>query len=443
MDSATSLLFSRGDGAPGCDTQNITAIAWERIEFTDGTSVQQVEPAMSGNITVESNVSASTDDAEEHATGTMEALTSSDLELVQESDTQVVGVRFQNITVPQGAYITNAWVEFTVDKVQTVTTNLTFHGEDADTTATFASTANNITNRLTTTQFVDWNNVPVPAAVGDKQRSPDLSPVIQEIVDRTNWASDSLVIIVTGSGVREMESWDGANGHADLTLAPLLHIEYAGGVSTANVGISSVVTGRTIVYAGGQHTAGQAIGEGTYKGDDVLGAFVGRHTLTTSTNLQVVRDNTSGNAKWTSYVVEFPSGGGSVDIVVTAAHTASDGSGATTITQSATTTIDASTADPLPLSLGSGLQQTFNSSDLRRLSVQINVTAVNGGGSFVLDYDGSCASSRCSSLDTPTVTVPELALALVGVGVMIPGIAGALLRRTRREATESDQPRKE
>ena len=428
IDSATSLNFTRSEGAGGCDTANIVAVAWERVEFTDGTSVQQVQPAMTGNITVESNVTQSTDDAEEFASGSMEALTSSDLELVEEQETQTVGVRFQSITVPQGACITNAWVEFSVDKVQTGVTNLTFHGEDADTTAIFASSNNNITNRPTTTEFVNWNNVPIPAAEGDKQRSPDLSAIVQEIVDRTGWTSSNMVIIVTGSGLREMESWDGANGHSDLTLAPLLHIEYAGGTSTANVGISSVVLSRTVVFAGGQHASGQAIGEGTYKADDVYGAMIGRHTLTSSTNLQVVRDDTSGHTRWTSYVVEFPVAG-SVDIVVTVSHTAADGSGATTIVTSSTTTIDSSITDPLALNVGNdAVGQTFTSADPRRLRAHVEVTGVTGGGTFTLAYD---SVADPSNLETPSIIVPEWGLAFLLLVPLIPYLFASIWRRKR------------
>jgi hypothetical protein len=48
--------------------------------------------------------------------------------------------------------------------------------------------------------------------------------VIQEIVDRTGWSSgNSLVVIITGSGNRIAESFDGDSGAA----APLLQVAYA------------------------------------------------------------------------------------------------------------------------------------------------------------------------------------------------------------------------
>jgi hypothetical protein len=110
----------------------------------------------------------------------------------------------------------------------------------------------------------------------------------------------------------------------------------------------------------------------------------------------------------------------SVDITVYVHHTATDGTGATLIT-SASTTINANTADPLLFDVGNdAIGQTFTSADPRVLRVQVEVTAVNGGASFVIDYDGPCASNACSSLDTPVIVVPENAVALLVVVMLIP-----------------------
>jgi hypothetical protein len=57
---------------------------------------------------------------------------------------------------------------------------------------------------------------------GLDQRSTDIAAVIQEIVNGSSWSSGkALALIVTGSGKRVAESWDGVPG-----AAPLLHVEY-------------------------------------------------------------------------------------------------------------------------------------------------------------------------------------------------------------------------
>jgi hypothetical protein len=178
-------------------------------------------------VTVEVRVAAGTDDAEERATGSM-YISSSDLELVLDKDNQTVGMRFVGVSIPQGATIQNAYVQFTADKAGSDSTSLTVVGQDTDDAATFSASINgDISSRVKTSAEVDWPNVPVWAkgAAGTAEQTPDLSSVIQEIVDRPGWTSgNSLVIIITGTGKRVAESYNGS-----AAGAPLLHVEYYGG----------------------------------------------------------------------------------------------------------------------------------------------------------------------------------------------------------------------
>jgi hypothetical protein len=58
---------------------------------------------------------------------------------------------------------------------------------------------------------------------GAAQRTPDLAPVLQELVNAPSWASgDAVVLVVTGSGRRTAEAFDGLPA-----AAPLLHVEYS------------------------------------------------------------------------------------------------------------------------------------------------------------------------------------------------------------------------
>ena len=130
----------------------------------------------------------------------------------------------------------------------------------------------------------------------------------------------------------------------------------------------------------------------------------------------------------------------SVDLTVRVHHTATDGTGATLIT-SASTTIDSGTTDPLALDLGNDpIGQTFTNADPRVLRLEIEVTGVNNSGSFVLDYDGPCASNACSSLDTPVVVVPEFGLIFGAFAILIPVAMGGIWRRRRmRNRANSDE----
>ena len=67
---------------------------------------------------------------------------------------------------------------------------------------------------------VSWavSSWPTEKVAGPDQRTPALSAVIQEIVDRPGWESgNGLVLIVMGSGYRQADTYDG-----DRQKAPLL-----------------------------------------------------------------------------------------------------------------------------------------------------------------------------------------------------------------------------
>ena len=193
-------------------------------------------------------MSASSDDAEEKLSASSVNLTSTDIELIYDGEDQTVGLRFLNMTIPQGATITNAYVEFKTDEIQTGVTNLNIYGQAADNPATFTSANDNISSRVKTTAFVQWNNVPAWNTIGQLHQTPNLSSAIQEIVNRAGWASgNAMVIIATGSGTRTAESYDG-----DAAGAALLHVEYTS-VATAGVTVSPT-SGLVTSEAGGTAT---------------------------------------------------------------------------------------------------------------------------------------------------------------------------------------------
>ncbi len=186
-------------------------------------------------------VAASSDDAEEAATGSVDIL-SSDLELVQDATTQTVGLRFANIALPPGATITNAHIQFQVDEVSSAAASLTVQGVAADSPTTFTTAANNVSSRPRTTAAVSWIPAawPVIDAAGVDQRTPNLAAVIQEIVNRPGWASgNAMAVIVRGTGKRVARAFNISSG----AKAPILHIEYNSTPDTAAPTVPTNVAG--------------------------------------------------------------------------------------------------------------------------------------------------------------------------------------------------------
>ena len=176
----------------------------------------------SGTTITEVRVAASSDDAEEES-GSI-SLSSSDLELVYDGGDQTVGMRFNGVEIPQGAAIVYAYVQFQVDETGSGETSLTIQGQDNDNATTFTYATGDISSRPRTTASVSWSPPPwtTVGEAGLDQRTPDIGAVIQEIVNRSGWSSgNSLAIIITGTGERTAESYNG-----DQAGAALLHIEY-------------------------------------------------------------------------------------------------------------------------------------------------------------------------------------------------------------------------
>ncbi|HHM21278.1 MAG TPA: hypothetical protein ENJ20_04565, partial [Bacteroidetes bacterium] len=174
-------------------------------------------------ITFTKRVSSGNDDAEERLNNGSVSRGSSDLELGQDNNKpQIVGIRFRDVTIPQGATITNAYIEFTVDETDYSTANFTIHGEDTDDASGFSSSSYNISGRTQTSASVAWNSVPNWDNVNDIYQTPDLSAIVQEIVNRGGWSSgNDMVFLIEGTGERTAESYNG-----EQNSAPNLVIEY-------------------------------------------------------------------------------------------------------------------------------------------------------------------------------------------------------------------------
>ncbi|MGI9429219.1 MAG: metallophosphoesterase, partial [Bythopirellula sp.] len=176
----------------------------------------------------ETRISASSDDAEQRLVSSTVSLASADLDIVFDSSgsqqEHLVGLRFTEVNVPQGATIQNAYIQFQADEASSVATSLTVQGEGVDNALTFAAIDDNISARTTTSSSVSWT----PAAwgtvgeAGPDQQTPNIASVIQEIVNRPGWSSgNALAITISGTGERVAEAFDG-----NAAAAPLLHVEY-------------------------------------------------------------------------------------------------------------------------------------------------------------------------------------------------------------------------
>ena len=204
---------------------------------------------VSGGIAT-SRVSADNDDGEEHRGFFFQgAMTRNrdDLRLgnagSQIFSPTLVGTRFRNLDIPQGATITNAYIEFTADESFGGAGNLTILGEDIDDAPGLGNGYNNISSRTATDAIVTWTDVPSWFSE-QVYETPNLSSIVQEIVNRSGWSSgNDMLFAYFGDARRSAYSYNG-----DDDKAPRLVVQYS--IYPSNY-IVEIDNGSMLAYSAG------------------------------------------------------------------------------------------------------------------------------------------------------------------------------------------------
>ena len=157
---------------------------------------------------------------------------SSDLELIRDDQVgdQVIGLVFEQLNIRRGSWIQSAYIQFTADDdvndLSADSSYLIIHGHAVDDADLFDETLFSVSQRPVTNFRKTWSVEPwlTINERGPLQRSPDLSPIIQEIVNRDGYSKSSNIgFTISGTGKRAASSFEGGG----LPLAPELCVTYA------------------------------------------------------------------------------------------------------------------------------------------------------------------------------------------------------------------------
>lgn len=138
-------------------------------------------------------MSASADDAFEDTAGTV--VTNGLFAAVDNTD-EWAGFRWQGVTIDQGDTINTAVLSVSFNSTASDEPRVTFYGEDADNAALFTTAGSSISSRTRTTASVNWHSTDLGAVSYSFVAAPDLSAIVQEIVDRGGWANGNSLVIV-------------------------------------------------------------------------------------------------------------------------------------------------------------------------------------------------------------------------------------------------------
>ena len=166
-------------------------------------------------------VSASTDDCYVTEETASISLTDTDIRngyYATLDETYELGLRFTGVHIPRGAKIISAHLTLVASASKSGWCNATIEGEASDNPSTF-STYSDFIYRPRTTAYTTWS---MPDTIANAAYdSPDISNIIQEIVNRTGWQpGNALVIFISGGETdRRWYSYDGrAADAARLTV---------------------------------------------------------------------------------------------------------------------------------------------------------------------------------------------------------------------------------
>lgn len=168
-------------------------------------------PGGSNNLTLQ--VNSSTDDANQDGTNLTTNGATVWLGTGQSTTSSYTGLRFNGVNISQGATITSAHLQVFSSQSQWITLAFNMYGENIGNSPTF-STSNLPSQRTLTAHNVSHSD-DVPWNANTWYSLEDITPVIQDIVSRTDWASgNSLSIILKGTGSaygrKSVTSFDGS-----------------------------------------------------------------------------------------------------------------------------------------------------------------------------------------------------------------------------------------
>jgi hypothetical protein len=125
------------------------------------------------------------------------------------------GFRFNTLRMPQSAVINYADLTVTAASDASMDTVLAIYGHDHDSSPSFAYSAI-VPNRPRTDASVPWNPSDTFWRAGSAYQSPELAPIVQEIVNRPGWRQGNALslLLIAGPGdvgsARKVWSYEGS-----------------------------------------------------------------------------------------------------------------------------------------------------------------------------------------------------------------------------------------
>lgn len=171
-------------------------------------------------------------------------LADNQLPLARSGNADVIsGFRFTNLQIPQGTDILSAYLEFTAATDDSSSSNLTLKIQRTDNASSPCSggrSCEELGDKTYYSTTVAWNAVPA-FSTGMTYRTPDISSLLQLVVDRSGWNSgNAMLLAITGSGNRKVVSYNSSASSAPRLILRIAQTSTAVGGTTRDA-IKSLV----------------------------------------------------------------------------------------------------------------------------------------------------------------------------------------------------------
>lgn len=221
-----STDYSFADGR-----HKIEAIAYNQDKtIYDAQAIYVNAGDFSGSVAVQ--ISSSKDDVEEGIDSEGDLYyTSSDLEMGYDlawtflGTSQYTGLRFQNINIPKGAQIKNAYIQFTSKSSEISFLKLAIAAHDVNNAEEFAKNYD-VSSRKRTKSVTWYPKSWLDEETSEFTRTPDLSSQVQSLVNKKEWKSGNNMSFVIWDSYFSIFKRRAYTYDADKSKAPKLVINY-------------------------------------------------------------------------------------------------------------------------------------------------------------------------------------------------------------------------
>lgn len=218
------LAWVKSQKAQGTKLATIAQYGQSTTPVPDPPPVPDPVPVTTSRV-VKTTVAAGTSDAYE-MNGKMFTTQTMAVAGIQGTNVCRAGFRFASVKLPKGAQIISARLLLSYNLASASLTGSILYGESANASAVFGTAAKNLSLRVRTTANAGWSQS-AGSAWGQTVTSPDITPIVKEVVSRSGWVTGGPITILQYENPAVNGTWGSASFESGSPYAARLEIEYA------------------------------------------------------------------------------------------------------------------------------------------------------------------------------------------------------------------------